>query len=197
MGAFIVVEGIDGTGKTTVCRGASEILRSEGLEVDTTMEPTQGPIGALIRSDVSGSLSQEAQSLLFVADRIEHTAEIRRKTAEGAVVICDRYYPSTLAYQSCSLDGEAADGGWLMGLNERFVAEPDAVILLDMDPRGSMRRVESRGEEESRFEDLAYQVQVRERYLGLAERFGFEVVDASRPRDEVLADVIGIIREFV
>ena len=60
-----------------------------------------------------------------------------------------------------------------------------------------MARVESRGEEESKFECIRFQKQVRERYLDLAEEYGFEVVDASRPEDEVLGDVLRIVREVV
>lgn len=197
MGAFIVIEGIDGTGKTTVCRRAAEILRSEGRDAEATFEPTDVGIGALIRSGAAGRISQRAESLLFVADRFEHTDRIRARVAEGAVVVCDRYYASTVAYQSASLDGDSADEGWLESLSEPFVDEPDAVVLLDMDPSAAMARVGSRGEAESKFEEVRFLSQVRERYLDLAERHGFEVVDASRPADEVLADVMKVIREVL
>ena len=73
MGAFIVLEGIDGTGKTTACRSAAEILRSEGRDAEVTFEPTDTGVGALIRSGAAGRISQRAESLLFVADRIEPT----------------------------------------------------------------------------------------------------------------------------
>ena len=197
MGVFIVLEGIDGTGKTTVCRSAAEILLSEGRDAEATFEPTDTGVGALIRSGAAGRISQRAESLLFVADRIEHTDRIVRRVGEGAVVLCDRYYASTIAYQSASLDGDSEDEGWLETLSERFVGIPDAVILLDMDPGEALARVGSRGEEGSKFEELRFLTQVRERYLELAERYGFEVVDASRPREEVLADVMKIIREVL
>ena len=196
-GAFVVLEGVDGSGKSTVCRRVAETLRSEGCRVETTAEPTSEGIGAFIRSGSAGRISQRAESLLFIADRYEHTDSIERKVAEGAIVICDRYYASTIAYQSAKLDGDSADIGWLKGLCEPFVQRPDAVILLDVDPEVSMARVESRGEEESKFECTRFQKQVRERYLDLAEEYGFEVVDASRPEDEVLGDVLKIIREVI
>ena len=197
MGAFIVLEGIDGTGKTTVCRSATEILRSEGRDAEATFEPTDTGVGALIRSGAAGRISQRAESLLFVADRIEHTDRIMRRVGKGAVVLCDRYYASTIAYQSASLDGDSADEGWLEALSEQFVRVPDVVILLDMDPSEALARVGSRGEEGSKFEELRFLTQVRARYLGLAERYGFEVVDASRSREDVLADVMKIIREVL
>ncbi len=191
------MEGVDGSGKSTVCRRVAEALRSEGYRVETTAEPTSEGIGAFIRSGKAGRISQRAESLLFVADRYEHTDSIMEKVSEGAVVICDRYYASTVAYQSAKLDGDSADIGWLKGLCEPFVQRPDAVVLLDVDPEVSMARVESRGEEESKFESIRFQKQVRDRYLDLAEEYGFEVVDASRPEDEVFDDVMKIIREVV
>lgn len=196
-GAFVVLEGVDGSGKSTVCRRVAEALRSEGYRVETTAEPTSEGIGAFIRSGKAGRISQRAESLLFIADRYEHTDSIMEKVSEGAVVICDRYYASTVAYQSAKLDGDSADIGWLKGLCEPFVQRPDAVVLLDVDPEVSMARVESRGEEESKFESIRFQKQVRDRYLDLAEEYGFEVVDASRPEDEVFDDVLKIVKEVV
>ena len=197
MGAFIVVEGIDGTGKSTACRAAAERLSSEGREVVLTAEPTHEGIGAFIRSGAAGRVSQRAESLLFTADRYEHTARIRRDVAEGRVVICDRYYASTAAYQSAKLDGDSADMAWLISLCEPFVQEPDAVILLDADPEVTLGRVDARGEGESKFENLPFLRQVREAYLELADRYGYEVVDASRPAGEVAEAVTQIIREVL
>lgn len=197
MGAFIVLEGIDGSGKTTVSRRVAEELRSKGMRVEVTAEPTHEGIGAFIRSGDAGKVSQRAESLLFTADRYEHTAEIVRMVSEGAVVICDRYYASTIAYQSAKLDGDSADIAWLRGLCEPFISEPDAVILLDLDPDASMSRVEVRGEAGSKFEEIGFLRQVRSAYLGLAEDYGYSVVDASRSADEVFDDVMTIIREVL
>lgn len=197
MGAFIVLEGIDGSGKTTVSRRVADELSSRGFRVEVTAEPTHEGIGAFIRSGDAGKVSQRAESLLFTADRYEHTAEIERMVSEGAVVICDRYYASTIAYQSARLDGDSADIAWLRGLCEPFISEPDAVILLDLDPDSSMSRVEVRGEAGSKFEEIGFLRQVRSAYLGLAEDYGYRVVDASRSADEVFADVMAIIREVL
>lgn len=197
MGAFIAIEGIDGSGKTTVCESAAEALRARGIKAVATAEPTYDGVGAFIRSGYADNFSQLTESLLFTADRVEHTVAIRKMVADDKVVICDRYYASTIAYQSSKLGEDSADKDEMMRLSERFVQEPDAVVLLDMDPRMSMDRVGSRGEEESKFENLAFQEQVRARYLELADRFGYEVVDASRSREDVLADVMHIIEEVL
>ncbi len=196
-GAFIVFEGIDGAGKSTVSREVAELLRREGADVELTAEPTNEGIGAFIRSGGAGRISQRTESLLFAADRSAHTEEITRIVSEGRVVIGDRYFASTIAYQSAKLDGDGTDWDWLVGLNSGFVGVPDATILLDIDPSEGLSRVGSRGEAVSKFETLGFLEQVRENYLRLASEYGFRVVDASRGRDEVLEDVMGIIREVL
>ncbi len=197
MGAFIVIEGIDGSGKSTVCRRVADRLRDDGYDVELTAEPTHGGIGALIRSGAAGRISQRAESLMFTADRYEHTDSIRSLVSEGKVVVCDRYYASTVAYQSAKLDGDSADVDWLVSLSSPFIREPDVVILLDIDPRVSMARVDARGEEESKFEKREFLEQVRSAYLELADTYGYEIVDASAPMDDVFEQVITIIQEIL
>ncbi len=197
MGAFIVIEGIDGSGKSTACRAVSEGLRSAGYDVVVTAEPTNEGVGAIIRSGAAGRISQRAESLLFTADRYEHTDRIMEDVSQGRVVICDRYYASTIAYQSAKLEGDSADTDWLRSLCEPFIQRPDLVILLDIDPESSMSRVDARGEAGSKFENIAFLEQVREAYLELADDYGYEVIDATRPMDEVCADVMAIIGEVL
>ena len=196
-GLFIVFEGIDGAGKSTVCRRAAEALSARGLRVVVTAEPTHEGIGAFIRSGGAGKVSQRTEALLFAADRNDHTERISREVADGAVVLCDRYFASTVAYQSAKLDGDATDRDWLISINSDFIRRPDATFLLDIDPEEGMGRVGARGEEVSKFEDLAFLRQVRETYLDLAEAYGFEVVDASADPDAVLAGVMAVIDGLV
>ncbi len=196
-GVFIVLEGIDGAGKSTVCRGAAEALGARGLDVVVTAEPTREGIGAFIRSGDAGRISQRTESLLFVADRNDHTERILRKVGSGSAVICDRYFASTVAYQSAGLDGDSTDRDWLIQINSDFIDRPDVTILLDIDPEAGLGRVDRRGEAPSKFEELAFLRQVRGNYLRLAEEYGFRVVDASRPPDQVLSDVMAIIDEVV
>ncbi len=196
-GVFVVFEGIDGVGKSTVCAAVAERLRARGLGVSVTAEPTHDGIGAFIRSGGAGHVSQRTEALLFVADRNDHTERIVREVDSGRVVLCDRYFASTVAYQSAKLDGDATDRDWLISINSDFTGRPDATILLDMDPQDSLCRVDSRGEEVSKFENLGFLEQVRRNYLDLARTFGFHVVDASKGREDVLADVMAIIDRLV
>ena len=196
-GVFIVFEGVDGAGKSTVCREVAEILTSRGMDVLVTAEPTHEGIGAFIRSGDAGRISQRTEALLFAADRNDHTERISEEVGSGKVVLCDRYFASTVAYQSAKLAGDGTDRDWLISINSDFIGRPDATILLDIDPAAGLSRVDSRGEQVSKFENLDFLRQVRDNYLSLAGEFGFDVVDASGDRERVLADVMGVIDRVV
>ena len=196
-GAFIVFEGADGAGKSTLCRKVADELQSKGIEAVYTAEPTHEKIGAFIRSGSAGSISQRTEALLFVADRNDHTEWIKRMVTEGKVVLCDRYFASTVAYQSAKLDGDSSEKEWLISINKQFIEIPDITILLDIDPAIGMERVGIRGEEVSKFERLDFQNQVRSNYLSLAEEFGFKVIDASVSEQEVFSEAMSILGKVI
>ena len=193
-GLFIVLEGIDGSGKTTLARALKCELESVmGMDVVITAEPTDGPVGSLLRGETVDSPAAEA--MLFVADRACHTDEIRKLTERGITVICDRYYASTLAYQSASLSGPDLDYDLLVQMNMAVTAEPDITILLDLDPEVSNGRVDSRGEQKSKFERLEYQKRVRENYLRIAKERGFSVLDASKSPEQLCSEALKLVKE--
>jgi len=196
-GAFIVFEGADGAGKSSVCRKVAEELRSKGKDVVLTAEPTHEGIGAFIRSGDAGTISQRTEALLFVADRNDHTERIMKDVGEGKIVLCDRYFASTVAYQSAKLDGDSSDRDWLIGINREFTDKADVTILLDIDPKVGMGRVGTRGEEISKFERMDFQNHVRSNYLRLADEFGFKVVDASLSQEEVYEEVMRILGKVI
>lgn len=189
-GRFVVLEGIDGTGKTTLAHELAALTDDAWI----TSEPTDGPVGSALRSGSFGDIPPAAEALLFAADRAVHTERIKEALAEGRWVICDRYLASTAAYQAAAM-GEDADREWLVSMQAHSVTEPDITILLDMDPGESLERVGARGEERSRFEKLGYLRAVREEYLALAKRFGYSVIDASKTKDEVLAEAVTLLKE--
>lgn len=112
-GRFIVLEGLDGAGTTTQTERLASLLRSEGHDVVTTREPSDGPVGTMLRQALTGRLglpqgrgplAQETLALLFAADRTDHLhARILPALEQGKVVLCDRYVLSSLAYQGASL----------------------------------------------------------------------------------------------
>ena len=184
-GVFIVFEGIDGSGKSSTMDAAASELRAKG-DVIKTAEPTDGEIGRLIRSS---GFTPETEALLFTADRAQHTSEIRKWIGDGKIVLCDRYYASTLAYQSADPDGKGLDTLWLEDMNSRVIIEPDITLIFDIDPKIGLERIESRGHK-SRFERLEYLKKVRENYLRIARERGFTVIDSSASKKDVLEEVM-------
>ncbi len=195
-GRFIVFEGVDGSGKSTLVESVADSLREKGYTVDVTQEPTHGEIGSIIREGRIPNITQKAESLLFVADRAVHTQQMMEQVEQGHIVLCDRYFASTIAYQSASLDGDSMDRDWLLSLNMPVIAEPAITILLDIDVEKSLERVGKRGEL-SKFEKAEYLSSVRAEYLRLAKEFGFTIINADQSREDVLAQAINKIEEVL
>lgn len=149
---FIVFEGLDGAGTTTQTRRLHECFTSRGLGSFATFEPTGGPIGGLIRDMLvaqapgnGGSRSRPPEAvlaLLFAADRLDHSAEIRRRLRGGEHVVCDRYVYSSMAYQT--LDPLIA-GEHVVDLN-RGCAVPDVTIFLSVPVETCLARIAGRGD---------------------------------------------------
>ena len=184
-GFLLVLEGIDGSGKSTLARWLAAWLRERGREVVTSREPTDGPHGTALRQSAkTGRLSLEAELDLFHKDRAEHVATlIAPALARGAVVILDRYYFSTAAYQGArGLDPQA-----IIATNEKFAPIPDLVLLLDLDPAAGATRIHRRGDMPDDFEALDYQREVRRIFLSLDRPF-IHRVDATCEANAVFAD---------
>ena len=147
---FISFEGLDGSGGTTQIGLYEAALVAEGRSVRRTREPSDGPVGTLIRSELAGGVVGDAVfGLLFAADRRDHLDRVVLPAlARGEVVLTDRYFLSSLAYQSQSL---GIDRVWQY--NAEFPA-PDAVVMLDLPVEECLRRVEARGGVRDRFETL-------------------------------------------
>jgi dTMP kinase len=204
MGTFIVLEGIDGAGKSTQARLLAEWFERRGYEVVLTKEPTDTPFGKLIRRLVltggregiidGAKISHEAEALLFAADRAEHVDKLIRPSLEaGKVVISDRYFYSSLAYQwARGLDLE-----WLINLN-RFAIRPNLVVLLDLPAKESMKRLRSR-KIKSEFDKIfELQKRVRENYLKLAEKFPeIKIVNALDDVPTVHKQVVALVETLL
>lgn len=153
-GLFIVFEGIDGTGKSTQLHLLAEKLRGMGYAVVATREPTDGPYGQKIRELFvdRGAVSREEELELFIADREQHVKEvITPALADGCVVICDRYYLSTVAYQGAN----GMDPEQILKKNENFPV-PDLAIILEIEPAQGIHRIQKqRNEHPNTFEGEA------------------------------------------
>ncbi|HDN83378.1 MAG TPA: dTMP kinase [Candidatus Altiarchaeales archaeon] len=181
---FIVLEGIDGSGKSTHSKLLGDFLRERGYNVLLTSEPTNGKIGMLIREILAGKekVDPKTLALLFTADRYEHIEkEIEPALKENKIVISERYYHSTIAYQSA----QGVEKEWLFQLN-RFAIKPDLVIVLDLKPEVALKRVKSR----EIFEKEGFLRKVREHYLSFED---VSIVDGNKIIEEVQKDIREIV----
>jgi dTMP kinase len=188
LGLLIAVEGIDGAGKTTQVRLLAEALRRLRQHVITSKEPTDGPWGRKIReSAAAGRLSLEDELEAFVNDRIDHVRTVIRPALDaGEIVILDRYFYSTIAYQG-SRGRDIAD---LKATMEGIAPIPEIVFLLDVTPEEGIRRIsESRNEQPNEFEKIETLTRVREAFHAIREP-RIVTIDGSRPVEDVHNAVI-------
>lgn len=155
-GRLVVFEGVDGSGKSTQLRRLAESLRARGVDPLVTKEPTDGPWGQRIRAMArSGErVAREEELRWFIEDRREHVAtELAPALAAGRIVLCDRYYLSTVAYQGA----RGFDPAQLLADAEAEFPLPDLALLFVVDPAAGLARVAARGGvAEPAFEEAAY-----------------------------------------
>ncbi len=203
-GRFIVIEGLDGSGKTTQIRLLAERLRSLGREVAETAEPTASATGGLIRDALSGFTPRTGTEIaaLFMADRVAHNVNpvngIGKLLAEGKDVICDRYYYSSMAYQ-----GTVTDPEWVYHINADCpeIRKPDLCVFLDLDDEECVRRMERGRAYREIYENENALIAIRKRYYEtfrrLEGRDRIRVVDAARAPETVAEDVFAAVKDIL
>ena len=205
---FVAIEGLDGAGTTTQTRRVAAALRDHDQSVSTSREPSDGPVGMLIRQmlskritvvDAQGDhrpVNRDTLALLFAADRLDHLdAQVRPALARGEVAITDRYYHSSLVYQG-TIDDDTDDSvvdTWVELLNER-AQTPDLTVFLDASARLAMDRLDDRSTRDiyesqqrlQRFEQRYRQV------MELLDDRGEPILrlDADRPPEELTDEIV-------
>lgn len=191
-GILVAFEGLDGSGKSTQLRLAGEALRARGLEVIETREPTDGSWGRRIREMArSGTVvAPETELGWFFADRREHMRKVVEPAlAEGKIVLSDRSYISTVAYQGA----RGLDPVKILADSEAEFVHPDLILLFELSAEQGLARVEARaGVAEPVFEELSFQERVSEIFEGL-EVQGLVRIDAGRPIEVIAVDVLDAI----
>lgn len=194
---LIVLEGLDGAGTTTQAKRLVDHIRGSGGAAHATREPSDGPIGRLIREMLTGGhaipgadIAQGTFGLLFAADRLDHLQrEVEPQLAAGVTVVSDRWYHSSFAYQ-----GTGADRDWIAALNAR-ARRPDLTIFLEVRPHIAAQRRLAAGRVQELFEDLRMQEEVAAGYVATiaelrAQEERIEVVDGEAPPDAVFAAIV-------
>ncbi len=197
-GKFIVLYGIAASGKTTQMKLIGNWLRSLGYDVLLTKEPTNSKVGMLLKRIVRGEedFPRKALVYLFIADRIWHVENVVKPALkEGKIIICERYYLDTIAYQM--LEGYSKE--FLETINKVEVY-PDVSIYIDVDPEESIRRMEKIGEMPKIYEKLEILKKVRENFLNLIKEYNergkdkIYIVDGNRRIIEVFEEIKKIIK---
>ncbi len=195
-GLLIAFEGIDGTGKTTQIRLLAEKLTARGYQVVATREPTDGPYGRRIRELFTKRhhVSVQEELDLFMADRKEHVREvIAPSLAAGKIVLTDRYYFSTAAYQGAT----GQDPEKIIKLNQAFAPAPDLVLLLMVPPHIGVHRIKTlRQESLNDFEKESSLEKVSEIFDNLKGDF-IKRVDGTQPVEEVHKRIMAYVDDLI
>ncbi len=195
-GRFIVIEGIDGAGKTTQAELLAAHLRAQDRQVLRTAEPTSLPTGAALREALSGRVkkTESEMAVMFVLDRIAHnlhpTEGIEVLLSEGIDLICDRYYYSNLAYQ-----GQSTDYAWCktMNLSCPDIRRPDLCIYLDLAPEQSLARIRKGRDHVEIYENTETLTKVRDAFLAVFEDLSdtdrILRIDAYRTPEQIAREI--------
>jgi dTMP kinase len=192
---FIVIEGGEGSGKSTQVERVARWLRGRSDDVVATFEPGDTKVGAQIRNVLlhgETALDPHAELLLLLADRAQHVAEVIRPALKrGAIVVSDRFTPSTLAYQGVArgLGVDAVESWNALACGE---VEPDVVVVLDVPDAIAESRV-TRERDRVEQEGETFHARVRTAYRDLAKSRGWFVVDGTGAPGEVEVRVRAVV----
>jgi len=197
-GKFIVLEGLDGCGKTTQAQRLFEHLNGKHRCL-ITREPTDEAMGVIARQALLGEvkLTPEGLALVFAADRAEHIAgEIRPALGAGINVICDRYVYSNIAFQGTEIPPSV-----VYAFNSHFLIPPDMTIFIDTAPEECTRRIISTRKNFELYDGVSWAEAVRLRYLEAFEQYGeqmpVKMVNGNQGEDEVFAELLIVVGEVL
>ncbi|MEZ0344734.1 MAG: dTMP kinase [Caldimicrobium sp.] len=192
-GKLIVFEGIDGVGKSTLFEALKKRLPQN--DIVFSFEPTEGQYGKLLREVLKAkNTDQETLLELFLKDRAEHVEKLILPSLKaGKIVILDRYYLSTVAYQGVHFK----DLSYLLSKNETFSPLPDIVIYLDLPIKLALERIKKRNKEVSLFEKEELLNRIAENYEEILPLFSHIRIKSDRPAEELSLEVLTHLKAFI
>ena len=201
-GKFVVIEGLEGAGKSTAIRLVGELLQQQGIEFITTREPGGTPLAermrSIVKSDTDERLTPEAELLLMYASRIQLIENVIKPALDkGIWVLGDRHDMSSLAYQG---GGRQLPESLIMPIRNAVLKEfkPDLTLLMDIDPRIGLERAAARGElDRIEKEQIAFFDRTRAVYLKLAQQPNVRTVDASNSLPRVQDDIRMTVNDWL
>lgn len=201
---FVALEGIDGSGKSTQAKLLSQRLTSLGHKVYTTFEPTDGPVGSVIRNIMKGRTNADHKTIagLFVADRLDHLLNevngIVKKLEEGYIVITDRYYFSSYAYHGTHMNMD-----WVINANAMSaeILRPDINIFIDVPPETSMERLKNNRSVIELYESSDNLHNVRKKYFEAFDKLKHEenifITNGDHPLEAVSNEIWNEIEKIL
>lgn len=188
-GLFVALEGIDGTGKSTLGRALAASLRRRGFSVSLRREPADARLGRLAQE--ASVKDPWTGAIYFTVDRHLARASIRRELGRRDVVLSDRSYFSTLAYQGSALPPR--DRIRLERLQRDAAVPPDRVLFLELSPAEALRRLRSRSRHRAPLERRRTLERVARAYAALSRRAGWTALDARRPIRELVRTAVSAL----
>jgi dTMP kinase len=186
---LIAFEGLDQSGKETQARTLAEHLRAGGRRVETLSFPDyETPIGREIGEALAGQreFPADVMQLLYIANRYEWKPKIVEWLAGGAVVVCDRYLASSIAYG----ESQGLDAAWLAAA-QQYLPQPTLTFVLDIAPETAAARKQSGRDKFER--DMALLARVRGSYQRQARQPGWRLVDGERPKPQIADEIRSIV----
>lgn len=198
---FIAFEGIDGSGKSSQIKLLGSNLQNLGEDVYLTAEPTNGPIGKMIRDIFSNKIPADQHTIaaLFVADRIEHIVGMpdgmKSQLEMGKTVLTDRYYLSSYAYHGTHIDMD-----WVIECNRKAVdfLKPDIHLFIDVDPEESMLRIRQSRNNIEMYETLENLKKVRNKYFEAFDKCSktenIVIINGNQPQEMVAKEILKVLK---
>ncbi len=198
-GFFVTFEGTEGSGKTTLLKEIFEYFKAHNITVYQTREPGGTVVSEAIRKVIMDyEMDPTTEALLYAASRNEHVKKvIKPRLQNNEIIICDRFYDSSLVYQGL---GRGLGIDYVLKLNREYAlngVNPDLTFLLLLNPKDGLNRIKTNARNVNRFdnEKLEFHEYIYKGYVELAKRFPnrYVVIDASESKEKVQAKVLEIL----